>query len=259
MPVVLVLLVLCCGFEAWAVDPFAPLYSAASIVNGADNQSGELAPNTIATVYGKNLSFSTWAATTTDGMPPIRSATGVNVLIGNRPANLYYVSPTQVNLLVPPCLLPGATSLQLGIDTNYGPLVPIQLAAAAPALFQLDLQYAVATRADWSVLTPAHPARPGDVVILYATGLGQTTPLLACDELPTSATPLRNMADFQVLLDGVAVDARAVLYAGVAPGFAGLYQINLVLPAATGANPEVRIGLVPKLSIHGVKLPVSPR
>ena len=52
----------------------------------------------------------------------------------------------------------------------------VTLARAAPGLFQLDLQNAVATEADGSVLTPATPAKPGDIVILYATGLGAAAP-----------------------------------------------------------------------------------
>ena len=240
----------------------APVYSGASIVNAADNLVEPLAPNTLATIYGKNLAYATVSLAPNDVsgdvLPTVLPGTGVRVLMGGIPANLYYVSPTQINFLVPPDLLPGATSVQMVIDGLAGPLIPLQLAAASPALFQLDPQNAVATHADGSVVTSAAPAKPGDVVVLYATGLGQTAPPIGYCELPTTAAALKQAGDFQVVLDGVPLDPPAILYAGVAPGFAGLYQINVVLPLSTGVNPEVRIGLGETLSMPGLRLPVQP-
>ena len=254
---------LCCGQKFPPAEPrAAPTYSAASIVNSADNQSGALAPNAIATVYGKNLAYTTRALTSSDVhggvLPTALGTSDVRVIVGGLPANLYYVSPTQVNFLIPPCLLPGPVNVQLVIDSLAGPAISEQLGDAAPGLFQLDLVNAVATRHDGSVITPSHPAKAGDVVVLYATGLGQTVPPAGYGELPTAAAPLARIADFKVRIDGTAVDPSAVLYAGIAPGFAGLYQINVRLPTATGANPELRISVGAAISIPGVKLPVGP-
>jgi len=266
MPVVfflLGLLSLSRGLGADTIGPRdAPAYSGASIVNAADNLVETLAPNTIATIYGKNLAYATKSLSFDDirggVLPTVLPGSGVRVLVGGLLANPYYVSPTQINFLVPPNLLPGVTSVQLVIDSWAGPVISIQLAAASPALFQLDSQNAVATRGDGSVITPAAPAKPGDVVVLYATGLGQTKPPIGYCELPWAATWLKQPADFRVVLDGVSLDSSAILYAGIAPGFAGLYQINMVLPPSTGVNPEVRIGLGETMSIAGVRLPVQP-
>ncbi|HTR39616.1 MAG TPA: IPT/TIG domain-containing protein [Bryobacteraceae bacterium] len=255
-------LAICGGQATKPLQPReAPVYTAASIVNSADNQSGALAPNTIGTVYGKNLAYTTRALTASDIqggiLPTALGLSDVQVLIGGLLANLYYVSPTQVNFLVPSILLPGPVNVQLVVDSLAGPAIPIQLAAAAPGLFQLDLVNAVATRPDGTVVTPDDPAKPGDVVVLYATGLGQVVPPVGYGEVPTAAAPLSRMADLRLLLDGVAVDPSAVLYAGVCPNFAGLYQINLRLPASTGANPELRVALGDAINIAGVKLPVN--
>jgi uncharacterized protein (TIGR03437 family) len=110
------------------------------------------------------------------------------------------------------------------------------------------------------VLTPSSPAKPGDIVVLYATGLGQTVGLPPENylQLPTTAARLVAGANLKVLLNGVAVDSSAIGYAGVAPGYGGLYQINLTLPKSTGANPEIRLQLDGASSISGVHLPVSP-
>ena len=193
------------------VPRVAPVYTAASIVNAADNQSGQLAPNAIGTIYGVNLAYSTAAVTQSDlhgGVLPVVlvGASDTTVLINNSPTALYYVSPTQINFLVPPDILPGPVSLYVDVDTlrgagdstDAGPL-------PRPALFQLDSTNAVATRADGSVLTPSSPAKPGDVVELWATGLGPTVPPAIGFTLPTAAAPLIAGANLSILLDGTPV------------------------------------------------------
>jgi uncharacterized protein (TIGR03437 family) len=243
------------------VPKVAPLYSAASIVNAADNLSGTLAPNAIGTIYGTNLAYSTAGLTSGDvqgGALPIMLGTSeTTVFIDYSPAALYYVSPTQINFLVPPDLLPGAVSVYVTVDSWRGPLLRLTLAMAAPGLFQLDAQNAVATLSDGSVITPSSPAKPGDVVSLWATGLGQTAPAANGFQLPTAAARLVAGANLSILLNGTPVDPGAIQYAGVAPGFAGLYQINLKLPMSAPANPEVRLQLDGATSIPKVYLPVA--
>jgi uncharacterized protein (TIGR03437 family) len=255
----------------------APAYTAASIVNAADNQSGSLAPNAIGTIYGVNLAYSTAAAgqsNTENGLLPAFLGTNESetiVLVNNYPAGLYYVSPLQINFLVPPNLVPGPVSVVVLVGGLAGPTVSLTLAQAAPGLFELpleacqlpsgvQLQCVVATEANGSVLTPMSAANPGDIVILWATGLGPTesVPPENYLQIPSSAASLIAGADLSILLDGVAVDPGAIDYAGQAPGFAGLYQINLTLPASVGSNPEIRLQLDGASSIAGVHLPVSP-
>ncbi len=245
-----------------ALQAAAPFYSADSIVNAADNQPGPLAPNTIASIYGTNLAYGTKAITANDirggALPTVFPGTGARVVIGGLQASLYYVSPTQINFLVPANFLPGIFNLNVVVDGLAGPAVAIQIAAASPALFQLDPANAVATRADASVITSDSPARPGDIVVLYATGLGQTTPPIESGKLPTQAALLARIDEFAVLLDGQPVDPHSIEYAGIAPGFAGLYQINVTLPDSTAANPELRIALAGSISPPALRLPVQP-
>lgn len=266
MPIVwLVLATLAFGSFAWAgtsAPRDAPSYSGASIVNSADNQPGPLSPNCIASMYGTGLAYTTRAVAASDihggVLPTVLPGTGVRVLVSGIPASIYYVSPTQINFLVPSNLLPGPADIQVVLDALAGPDVSVQIAATAPALFQLDQQNAIATRPDGSLITPDNPASPGGVIVLYATGLGQTVPPLSYGEVPTTAMPIQQLSSLQILLAGVAVDSTAILYAGVAPGFAGLYQINLRLPDSVGTNPEIQVGLLDQPSPPGVLLPVQP-
>jgi len=245
----------------------APYYTAASIVNAADNQSGALAPNTIGTIYGTNLAYSTAQVTESSiaggALPILLGASETTVIINNTPAALYYVSPGQINFLVPPDLLPGPVTLYVAVDGYQATDGPVQLtlSRAAPGLFQLDPQNAIATLPDGSVLTPSSssPAKPGDIVLLWATGLGETTPPADGFQIPTAPAPLIAGANLSILLDGTPVDPSAIQFAGVAPGYPGLYQINLKLPMSTAMNPEIRLQLDGASSIPGVHLPVGPQ
>jgi len=240
-----------------------PSYSPASIVNAATNLPNPLAPNTIATVYGANLSFSTRVVTPEDlrggSLPSVLIGTGVRVLVASIPASVYFVSPTQINFLIPSNLRAGLVDLQIVRDGRAGPIVQITLTSVAPALFQADTRTAVATMADGSVITWDAPARPGDFVVLYAVGLGPTVPDPGNGQLPKGPAPIQRMADFHVLLDGMAVDSRSVAYAGVAPGFAGLYQVNLRLPESLADGPEIRLGVGDQISPPGIRLPVRTK
>lgn len=240
-----------------------PAYCAATVVNSADSLPTVLAPNTIATVYGKYLSTVTVSLTAADlsssGELPTRlPGTDAHVLVGGMEATPYYISPTQINFLIPPNFLPARTTFTVVNQGLAGPLLTLELQATSPALFLLDAQTVVATHADGSVITTTKPAQPGEIVILYATGLGPTSPPVQPGQIPTTAAPLVGGSDFQVLLDGLPAPEEDVQYAGVAPFFAGLYQINLQLPSSTGANPEIRIGCMGQISPALIHLTVAP-
>lgn len=261
VPHLLVLLIVCALLGAEKPEPrVAPFYSAASIVNAADNQSGQLAANTIATIYGSNLAYATAAITSSDihngFLPTVLGDDETKVFIENGVANLYYVSPSQINFLVPPNLLALPVSVWVEVNSLRGPIIQLTLGPAAPGLFQLDATNAVATLPDGNVLTPCAPAHAGDTVVLWATGLGQTDPPVVYGELPASPAPLVSGSNLSILLDGTPVPTPSISYAGIAPGFAGLYQINFQLPMSTGANPEIRVQVSGVISAAKVYLPV---
>ncbi|HBY61821.1 MAG TPA: hypothetical protein DEH78_18525, partial [Solibacterales bacterium] len=116
-----------------------PTYTAAGLVNAATNLPGPLAPNTIASLYGSGLAWGTRAITAEDiraGYLPTRLiGSGATVQVARIAAPLYYVSPTQINLLVPSSLEPGDYVLQTTLDGRAGPEVKVTLQPAAPGLF----------------------------------------------------------------------------------------------------------------------------
>src|SRR5271165_356312 len=256
MPRLTLLLFSCCGLLL-----SDPVYTAASLVNAADNQAGWLAPNALATLYGKQLAYTTETLIAADlhgdQLPAMLPGTGVTILVRGTTGYPIYVSPTQVNFLIPGNLLPGPADVQLVVDGIAGPVISVTLGATTPALFELDPQTAVATRPDGSVIEASAPIAPGEWAILYANALGPIAPPLAPAEIPTAAAQI-DRGEFVLTLDGVAVSAESLEYVGIAPGYAGLYQINLLVPLETGANPEIRIGIGNAMSKAGLHLPVQP-
>jgi uncharacterized protein (TIGR03437 family) len=238
----------------------APYYIEASIANSAASIPDFYAPNTFITIYGVNLARVTKAMTTEDisgtTLPTALIGTGVRVLINHISADIYYVSPSQINLLIPTLLIAGPAIVQTEVDGLAGPPVTIMLGATAPTLFQLDSVTVLATHLNGSKVTGDSPAHAGEVIVLYATGLGPTVPAAIPNQLPMSLAVVA-ARDFQVELNGVAVDGAQVLYAGVVPGYAGLYQINLRVPEDAAGNPEVRVGTNAQMSPAGLYLPVQ--
>lgn len=240
----------------------APSYLPAGLVNAASSVAGPLAPNTLATLYGRNLAFSTRSIAAEDlrgnVLPTRLPQAGATILIDGIPVGLYFVSPDQVNFLVPANLKSGTRRLILNRDGVTGPEIEITLGEEAPELFTDPQRFAVATRPDGSSVTVNTPVRPGETIVLYATGLGRTAPEAIGGQIATVISPLVRSADFRLYLNGQALDADRVFYVGLTPGFGGLYQVNVRLPATLPADPEVRIGFATPVSQPGVKLRVVP-
>jgi uncharacterized protein (TIGR03437 family) len=240
----------------------APKYTPSSLVNAASFQTGSIAPNTIVTLYGEGLSWVTRALQSSDirnnRMPDVLPNTGVRVLIANMPAHIYYVSPRQINLLVPPTLVPGETFVQVVLDGLAGPAIPVRLTEAAPAFFQLDERTVIATAADGAPLTRLKPGRPGDIVILYATGLGPLIPPPGYGEVVRTPATVADARRLRLEINGETLPREHVFYLGSAPGFPGLYQINLRLPNSLPDWPEVRVYFDNIASPAGLALPVTP-
>jgi len=264
LPTIAVLsLCVCVAAQCIPPTPGFPGYCAATVVNTADGIPGVLAPNTIATVNGQNLSYTSASLTTADvssgGVLPTQlPGTATHVLVGNLEATPFSVSPTQISFLVPPNLLPGKTPFVVVNQGLAGPVLTLDLQATAPAFFLSSGQDVAALRLDDSAITAASPAQPGEIVMLYATGLGATNPPAATGQLPTLAASLVPEANLQILLNGEPVSDDYILYAGVAPFFAGLYQINLQLPSDAPANPEIRLVCAGETSPAQVYLNVQP-
>lgn len=237
----------------WAQSELGfPSYTAASVANAAANVANLYAPNTILSIYGVNLALGTRALTQADiasgSLPTVLGS--VRVLVNGQFANLLFVSPTQVNVILSTDIAPGSATLQLGSNAKFGPLLRLELAESAPGLFESD-GFVIATHGNGPLVTADDPARPGEILVLYATGLGPTNPLSPSNRLATIAAPLTRRSEFEVRLNDVPVPKNLIEYVGLTPGFAGLYQINVRMPQDVPPDPEIRVGTAGRLSPAG--------
>ncbi|MFN0101206.1 MAG: cytochrome P460 family protein [Bryobacteraceae bacterium] len=233
----------------------APTISAAGIVNAASlsrTASATLAPGSIATIFGENLSTTTALA---ESMPWATALGGVSVTFAGMPAAVLYVSPRQVNVQVPWSVLEfGQTTRMAPVVVTRGGLasmgMDVSIGRSSPAIFTssgMGTGPAVAMNAsDGTIAQPsrsgARPARIGSVIAIYATGQGPVSPTLPTGR-PTLDVNRRNTILPEVLIGG---RQAQVLYAGLAPNVPGINQINAVVPegvAAGGAVPlQIRSG-----------------
>jgi uncharacterized protein (TIGR03437 family) len=232
-----------------------PAYSESSIVNSIQ-PAAPLSINSYVSIYGTDLSWNTVTVSEQHlraGFLPTELG-GVRVLLDSHPAHLLYVSPGQVNFVVPNTLLPKTVRLWILRDGVQGPEVRIALLDTSPVLFSLDPETVLATNADYSVVTRDNPAKPGAHIVLYAAGLGQTSPAQSAGKLADRAAEITRRPDLRVLCEGEALPE--IGYAGVTPGFAGLYQINVRLPDNLSGPARLRLVLGERSSAE-LGLPVA--
>jgi uncharacterized protein (TIGR03437 family) len=205
------------------VNPALPSLSAAGIVNAASDQAG-LAPGGLFTVFAGNLSAGTTAAA---GGPWATSWNGISVKINGIAAPLGLVSPTQINAQVPYEIAPGTAALT--IESNGAAALPVGLTiqSASPGIFVNGAGRAAATNQDGTLNLPGHPAPAGSIVSVYLTGQGLVNPPVGSGAAAPLDSLENTVAQTTATIGGV---PAAVSFSGLAPGFVGLSQVNLLVP-----------------------------
>jgi uncharacterized protein (TIGR03118 family) len=235
----------------------APSFQASSIQNGADF-SQTIAPNAWVTIAGGSLSATTrsWRIGDFDGQELPTELDGVSVKVNGEPAYVAYISPTQINFLMPADLAPGP--IELTVTNNGLNSVPEQatLANAAPSFFSLfpggpaDADGLYPASGVVKILIAALHANgslassvlPGETVALFGNGFGPTMPSVPNGQLLSSPLPLIQPA--QVTIGNQPAPVSFVGLVGP-----GLYQVNVVVPAV---DPKYRFfGIPVVMSIAG--------
>jgi uncharacterized protein (TIGR03437 family) len=204
-------------------------------VANAEGESPIIAPNSWVEIKGVNLAPAnearTWANSDFVKNQLPTQLDGVSVTVNGKPAFVYYISPTQVNILTPPDAMSGPVQVQLTNNTVIAASFAVDAQSLSPSFFVFNGgPYVAATHANGAYLGPTTlypslttPAKPGEVVVLYANGFGATsTPVVSGSETQSgSLSPLP-----AIKIGGV---GATVQFAGlVAPG---QYQFNVVVPA----------------------------
>jgi glucosylceramidase len=215
----------------WAVP--APAFPAIGAVNAAAPKAG-LSPGELFSIYGVNLAAE---AQQPSLLPLPATMAAATVQINGITAPLVYVSPLQINAQVPWEVAPGSATLTVthaGVTASQ----TVSIAAAGPGIFTLNgSQEAAALNQDYSTNSQKNPAPAGQAITLFGTGLGAVSPGVPTGAAAGADPPSQVTAKVTATVAGA---PATVLFAGLAPGFAGLWQVNVALPAGTsGAAPVI--------------------
>ncbi len=205
------------------------------ILNGASFApfTSGASPGTVLTLFGNNLAPSLGVA---NALPFPSSLEGVQVVVNGQPAPLYLVSAQQISLVLPLDLPGSSASLQVVNNGQSSNTVEIALRQSSPGVFTnpaLGYGLAAALHLDYSLLSADHPALPGETIAIYLTGLGPVSNAPAPGAPATADRLSTALEQVSVFIGG---EPAVVSFAGLAPTLAGLYQINVEIPANAGAG-----------------------
>jgi uncharacterized protein (TIGR03437 family) len=206
---------------------------------------------------GEFLTLAGTGLTTTNDTNPFfpTMLNGVQVMINGVAAPMYYAlnegSYDLLSVLVPYETTAGIANIQVINSAGSSNVVSMFVGATQPGSFtQLanGIGYVDAQRvnANYSLVTPANPAQPGDSIAVYTTGLGLVSPSIADGSITPSTSLTQAVNEIDVYLDGSTASAQAtVAFEGLTPGLIGLYQINFTVPSglSTGDNILELVGI----------------
>lgn len=249
----LLAVILCLGFLVPKASAQSPQINVGGVVSNASFTAGEaIAPGEIVAIFGTSLTSGASLLASTIPLPT--RLAGTSVLINGIPAPLIYVSPLQIVAQVPELIGIISATFQVTVLTANGtvssPGVTVPIASSSPGIFALDRNGsgpgAILRNSDFSVICPQgrtdcapNPAVRGEDVAIFMTGLGQVGGRWVCGpsfgaDSATNTTPLIPV----VTIGGV---QAIVTYSGLASGFVGLYQVNIVVPAGAPVGDQVPV------------------
>jgi uncharacterized protein (TIGR03437 family) len=245
------------GSGSVAADPLsfttgpAPASASNAFVNAASPAAGNaVAPGSIASLYGANLAPQVATPDSASSTLPFALG-GVSMTMGGVAVPFFFVSPTQFNFQVPLFTLTEQASTTLTItqgtaETSF----TVLLKPYAPALFTTNQagtgQASTLIAGTASIAAPSdafpgsRPARIGEYISIYATGLGDVSNRPALGSGGPVDPFARTLGTPEVTVGGV---PATVTFSGLAPGFSGLYQINVQVPDGAPTGPDVPIVL----------------
>jgi len=218
--------------------------SAAGVVSAASYQGGGVAPGEIVTLFGSGIGPASLVGLQLTGGRVSTQVEQTRILFDGVAAPIIYVSAGQVSCVVP-YSVSGKSNVAIAVEfqgrNSNSVSVPVQ--AARPAIFTANSSGTgpgAILNQNGSVNTAANPADRNSVVVLYATGEGQTNPGGVDGQVANTVFP-KPLGNVTATIGGVGAE---VIYAGAAPGLvAGVFQVNLRVPAGTPPGQAVPVQL----------------
>jgi uncharacterized protein (TIGR03437 family) len=222
-----------------------PFLTRAGIDSAADITSSDLAPGGLFTLFGKFLS----AATAEAASSPLPTRLGgAEVIINGVKAPLLYVSPNQINGQVPAELAAGPGGIIVRTGLGQTSSIPVTLGSAAPEFFLIDGQV-LALNPDGTINSPGNPAPQGSFLSAFLTGQGSVTPPVSSGRAAPLVPLSRVIAVSSAKIGG---QDATVFFLGLAPGFVGLAQVNIEIPAGVTGTVSLEITIDGTAQASGV-------
>jgi len=251
--------------ELTVVAQGPPLASAGGVVNNGTFGANEpLAQGDIVAVFGSQFTYGDAQGATSLPLQTIMN--GVQVLVNGTAAPIYYVSPGQINFEIPidaSTANGGGGTVQVVRNGQPGNLVYVDINAQAPRFIVYDGGYGIMTTPQGALTgIPSSPVKVGDTIVIYALGLGPTSPPVASGTASPSS-PLAKVPGTTQVCFGVESPfhqspCATALFSGLTPGFVGLYQINVTIPAGIpSGNSTISLLLVNNVESTPVQLAVQ--
>ena len=212
-----------------------PSIAANGVVKGATFANAPMAPGSLISIFGSNLSLNTQGAAST---PLPVSLAGTSVAVGTVAAPIVYASSGQLNVQLPYEVQAGTATATVAGACGPSPGMDFTVAQAAPYLFQNSAGDAIVQNQDFSINSASNPAAAGTTVTVYLTGIGPLdNPVATGAVAPTS--PLSRAT----LTNSAKIGSATVtpLFLGLAPGFVGLAQANITIPAVSSGKNALTI------------------
>lgn len=232
------------GIDGLLVEPSAvltpaPLLSLNSTVNAASFAPG-LSPGALVSVFGSFLSLNEAGA---QSLPLPATLGGTQVTLSGRRLPLLFTSRNQINTQIPFDMPSGPGTLRVTTANGFAETT-VEIRPIAPGIFFAGSDPAVLHQ-NGRLVTAAFPAVPGEFVSIYMTGLGAVVGTIGAGEAAPTSPLAPTRATVKATIAGVEVTPT---FAGLAPGFAGLYQVDIQVP------PNIRAGLWPlKVVVSGTE------
>jgi uncharacterized protein (TIGR03437 family) len=212
------------------------------VVDGASFQAGALSPCGWVTIFGENLADATMFA---PAAPLPFSLQGAQVFLAGQPMPLQYVSSGQINAQAPCGIQPNSeVGLQILHGSQHSLPVNVVVATAQPEIFTVSQGGSGQAAAFWTngqgahvVADSANPVSAGDVIEIYALGLGAVTPAVPEGSLAPLDVLSKTVLPATVTIAGKSAE---VVYSGLTPGSIGIYQVNAKIPGgftSSGVTP----------------------
>jgi uncharacterized protein (TIGR03437 family) len=210
---------------------------AISSIGNAASYQPSMAPGTLISIFGSNFAG---AVAQFQGTPLPTTLANASVTINGTPAPLLYAGPDQVNAQIPFEIPMGTASVIVESGAMQSAAATIFVVSAGPGvIYDSNTGHAVAqNQVDWSLNSPASPAQPGQYLIVYMTGQGLLDNPIASGAAAPDDPLSRPLAPVTATIGG---QNAPIAFAGMTPGFVGLFQVNLQIPNVPAGEQPLAI------------------